>query len=290
MKPGAAITGSKGQNAPSISHCRENCVVHLFATDPTKRRAFLAVCDGWRRCAAGRSTAASNTPTPRRRARKQARAAALLQQAGGAPAGAVAQPAHYRWSSVRTRRQAWALCCAATQVPVEAGAPGCGGHSAPPYQRQSLAFMLDIETPTATRVFRSTRWRRWTLRRLVVRRSWDGQNSERDLADPRGPGLRTRSDGRPVALRQQHYSPNVVGPPEPSAVLTRRGRYTGLFKKNNPNTRSRQATLNPSAGVRRRQHRRPDAHAQGYVMSCPVTLIGQWQDEIRRWAPNLRSS
>ena len=24
------------------------------------------------------------------------------------------------------------------------------------------------------------------------------------------------------------------------------------------------------------------------VISCPVTLIGQWQDEIRRWAPNLR--
>ena len=24
------------------------------------------------------------------------------------------------------------------------------------------------------------------------------------------------------------------------------------------------------------------------VISCPVTLIGQWQDEIRRWAPELR--
>ena len=43
-----AITGSKGQNAlQHFPHCRENCVVHLFATDPTKHCAncFCVVCD-----------------------------------------------------------------------------------------------------------------------------------------------------------------------------------------------------------------------------------------------------
>ena len=43
-----AITGSKGQNAlQHFPHCRENCVVHLFATDPTQHcsQCFCVVCD-----------------------------------------------------------------------------------------------------------------------------------------------------------------------------------------------------------------------------------------------------
>ena len=83
-----AITGSKGQNAlQHFPHCRENCVVHLFATDPTKHcsNCFCVVCDvPASRCAAWPQHCRLKYADPSTQSlRKQARAAALLQQAGG---------------------------------------------------------------------------------------------------------------------------------------------------------------------------------------------------------------
>ena len=78
-----AITGSKGQNAlQHFPHCRENCVVHLFATDPTKHCAncFCVVCDvPASRCAAWPQHCRLKYADPSTQSlRKQARAAALL--------------------------------------------------------------------------------------------------------------------------------------------------------------------------------------------------------------------
>ena len=316
-----AITGSKGQNAlQHFPHCRENCVVHLFATDPTKHCAncFCVVCDvPASRCAAWPQHCRLKYADPSTQSlRKQARAAALLQQAGGAPGadggGAVAQPARFTIRELHQPDAATsmgALLRAVTQVwPVEAPAPQglAAGTVLRPYQRQSLAFMLDIENArdSDSRVFRSTRWGGASdaARRLVVRRSWDGQDAVRDLADPRtaAPG-EPAPDGRPVAgaaaaapLRPERGG--SAGDRPPVFLQGEGGRYLGLVQEEaRPQIRSalRQARrAEPGArGLARGAEaagRRPTLTLKATVISCPVTLIGQWQDEIRRWAPNLR--
>ena len=323
-----AITGSKGQNAlQHFPHCRENCVVHLFATDPTKHCAncFCVVCDvPASQCAAWPQHCRLKYADPSTQSlRKQARAAALLQQAGGAPAptptagaaGAVAQPARFTITRELHQPDAatsmGALLRAVTQVwPVEALAPQglAPGTVLRPYQRQSLAFMLDIENApdSDSRVFRSTRWGG----ARTLRGGW--------LCDEVGMGKtlsvislilsRPRAanelptDAQWRALQRRHpYAATVEGPPETLHQHLYKGKevpYDVWWKK--------MRDSNPKISALCTEREVPNPERAGFtaapklpggartltlkatVISCPVTLIGQWQDEIRRWAPELR--
>ena len=319
-----AITGSKGQNAlQHFPHCRENCVVHLFATDPTKHCAncFCVVCDvPASQCAAWPQHCRLKYADPSTQSlRKQARAAALLQQAGGAPAptaptpGTVAQPGRFTITRELHQPDAatsmGALLRAVTQVwPVEAPAPQGlrTGTVLRPYQRQSLAFMLDIENApdSDSRVFRSTRWGG----ARTLRGGWlcDEVGMGKTLsvislilARPRQANqLPTDAEWR--ALRRRHpYGPNVVGPPETVRRYYYKEKEVDIsvwFKKrHDPKYAAlcdKRDVPNPERVGWRAAPKLPGGARQltlkATVISCPVTLIGQWQDEIRRWAPNLR--
>ena len=316
-----AITGSKGQNAlQHFPHCRENCVVHLFATDPTKHCAncFCVVCDvPASRCAVWPQHCRLKYADPSTQSlRKQARAAALLQQAGGAPAptptpGAVAQPAGGFTRELHQPDAATsmtALLRAVTQVwPVEAPAPQglAAGTVLRPYQRQSLAFMLDIENArdSDSRVFRSTRWGG----ARTLRGGWlcDEVGMGKTLsvislilARPRASN-ELPTDAQWRALRQRHpYGPNVVGPPETVRRYFYKEKEVDISvwfkKKHDPKYAAlcdKRDVPNPERAGFTAAPALPGARTltlKATVISCPVTLIGQWQDEIRRWAPNLR--
>ena len=195
-----AITGSRAERATAFPHCRENCVVHLFATDPTPLQPCFCVF-----VTCGLAVAAwpahcrlKYADPSTQRLRRDARAAALLQQAGGAPAAKTLGSFHtaelYQPDAATSMT---ALLRAVTQVwPVEVPAPPglAPGTALRPYQRQSLAFMLDLENARSDdrRLGYKTLWKEpngVTLFRL--RAGWlcdeggNGEDAVHHLADPR---------------------------------------------------------------------------------------------------------
>ena len=102
------------------------------------------------------------------------------------------------------------------------------------------------------------------------------------------------------ALQRRHpYGPNVVGPPETVRRYFYKEKEVDISvwfkKKHDPKYAAlcdKRDVPNPERVGWRAAPKLPGGARQltlkATVISCPVTLIGQWQDEIRRWAPNLR--
>ena len=91
--------------------------------------------------------------------------------------------------------------------------------------------------------------------------------------------------------------PEVVGPPETVRRYYYKEKEVDISvwfkKKHDPKYAAlcdKRDVPNPErwAGARRRLPGGPALTLKATVISCPVTLIGQWQDEMGRWAPNLR--
>lgn len=326
-----AITGSKGKNAlQHFLHCRENCVVHLFATDPAKHcsQCFCMVCDvPASRCAAWPQHCGLKYADPStQRLRRDARAAALIQQAGGAPAAATpaAGAAIAQLTQPDVATSMTALLRAVTQVwPVEALAPPglAPGTALRPYQRQSLAFMLDLENASDSdpRVARCPLAGRSAGLWLKPNGAPGGRLRAGWICDEVGMGktlsvislilARPRtahlpSDAAWRALQRRHpFGPTVNGPTKT---------LQGFFADGNEISASDyyKATLwgekeDSDGGTHYKERFYPNPARAAWteaaplpggaktltlkatVISCPVTLIGQWHDEVNKWAPNL---
>ena len=108
------------------------------------------------------------------------------------------------------------------------------------------------------------------------------------------------TDAQWRALRQRHpYGPNVVGPPETVRRYFYKEKEVDIsvwFKKRHDPKHAalcdKRDVPNPERQGWRAAPKLPGGARtltlKATVISCPVTLIGQWQDEIRRWAPELR--
>jgi SNF2 family DNA or RNA helicase len=252
------------------------------------------------------------------RLRHDARAAALIQQAGGPapPSAAAAQPGRFTTDLYQpdAATSMGALLRATAQVwPVEAPAPQglAPGTVLRPYQRQSLAFMLDLENAPDSdeRLARSPRWNPQGVGAVLrtLRGGW--------LCDEVGMGktlsvislilARPRTnptDAQWKALQRRHpYADKVAGPEKTLRKYFYKGKEVefGTYYKMLRSDKKEESSKAEKRDV-------PNPERKGFVaapkllggarqlvlkatvISCPVTLIGQWQDEIRRWAPELR--
>ena len=326
-----AITGSKGQNAlQHFPHCRENCVVHLFAKDPTQHcsQCFCVVCDvPASRCAAWPAHCRLKYADPStQRLRRDARAAALLQAAGGAPTAKTLTLGSYHTGELYQPDAATsmtALLRAVTQVwPVEAPAPPglASGTSLRPYQRQSLAFMLDLENAPSDdrRLGFKTLWKQPNGALFRLRAGWlcdeVGMGKTMSiisliLARPR-PANQLPTDAQWRTLQRRHpfisrvrgpdktirkYFAKAPGQPEKEIPAHEyyMGSDWGCTPVSKDGTRYYDRNVpNPNYATWRKAPALPGGAQtltlKATVISCPVTLIGQWHDEITKWAPGLR--